>query len=161
MFSIANLLERAKVTANLESDYRLAKVLRINQSALSNYRNGRNLPNVEILEALCALSGDDAGLIVAQVEAARASEGPVKSMWLSVAKRLAGGASTAILTVVFAISLIAGYAPSAMAGGSQAIKTRCFNGLYIVSTTILTVSVFLQVRLRHITALFRASLWLA
>ena len=117
MFSIANLLERAKVTAHLESDYRLAKVLRINQSALSNYRNGRNLPNVDILEALCALSGDDAGLIVAQVEAERAKEGPVKTMWLSVAKRLQGGASTAILSVLFAISLLAGYAQPVRAAG--------------------------------------------
>ena len=56
------------------------------------------------------MSGDDAGLIVAQVEAERAKEGPVKTMWLSVAKRLQGGASTAILTVLFAISLLAGYA---------------------------------------------------
>lgn len=121
MFSIANLLERAKANANIESDYRLAKVLRIKQSAISNYRAGR-LPNVEILEALCALSGDDAGLIVAQVEAERAADGPVKAMWLGVAKRLAGGASTAILSVVFTIALIAGYAEPARAGGLFASK---------------------------------------
>jgi len=131
MFSVADLLERAKENAHLGSDYRLAKVLRINQSAISNYRAGR-LPSVEILEALCALSGDDAGLVVAQVEAARAADGPVRAMWLSVAKRLAGGASTAILSVVFAALLIAGFAPpawSAPAPGGQAGK---FTLLYIV-----------------------------
>lgn len=67
MFSIAELLERAKEKSGIYSDYRLAKVLRINQSKLSNYRHGRNLPDVEMLEALCALSGDDAGLVAALV----------------------------------------------------------------------------------------------
>lgn len=52
MFSIANLLERAKAGGNIESDYRLAKVLRINQTRLSNYRSGRSLPNVEMIEAM-------------------------------------------------------------------------------------------------------------
>lgn len=132
MFSIASLLDRAKVNANLESDYRLAKVLRINQSALSNYRAGRSYPNHEICEALCALSGDDAGVIVAQIEAEKAAEGPVKMMWLGVAKRLAGGAQTAILSVLFAISLIAGGAVDARASGlddAQSVKSK---SLYIV-----------------------------
>lgn len=149
MFSVANLLERAKAHSNLESDYRLAKVLRINQSALSNYRSGRSLPNIEILEALCALSGDDAGLIVAQMEASRAAEGPVRNMWLSVAKRLAGGASTAILSVVFAIALIAGYAEPAQAAQGQASKTAKADSLYIVSNAFLSVSTFILVRLRR------------
>lgn len=132
MFSIANLLERAKQNANIESDYRLAKILRINQSAISNYRAGR-LPNVEILEALCALSGDDAGLIVAQVEADRAAEGPVRAMWLSVAKRLSGGASTAILSVLFSIVLIATPSSPASAAGLDYLKAVSVKCLYIVS----------------------------
>lgn len=115
MFSIAELLDRAKANANIESDYRLAKVLRINQTRLSNYRTGRNLPEAELVEALCALSGDDAGIVAAQVEAARAKEGPVRMMWLDVAKRLAGGATTAMLSLVFAIFLIAGSAGEARA----------------------------------------------
>lgn len=132
MFSIANLLDRAKQKSNIESDYRLAKVLRINQSALSNYRSGRSLPNVEIVEALCALSGDDAGLMVAQVEAARAAEGPVRNMWLSVAARLRGAAQTAILSVCFAIALIALPATDARASTVDAHKNGELNLLYIV-----------------------------
>ena len=142
---IAELLERAKQNARIESDYRLAKVLRINQSALSNYRAGR-LPNVEILESLCALSGDDAGLMVARVEALRAADGPVRAMWLSVAKRLAGGASTAILSVVFAIALLAGSPGPARAADGQPLKTANWHFLYIVSSTFL--SGFRLVRLR-------------
>jgi len=154
MFSIANLLERAKENARIESDYRLAKILRINQSQLSNYRHGRSLPNAEIVEALCALSGDDAGMVAAQVEAARAADGPVRAMWLGVAKRLAGGASTAILSVVFAIALIAGYAPTARASGHPVIEAAKVNSLYIVQSTFLSVPGFLRVRLRAWAALY-------
>ena len=150
MFSIAHLLERAKAQANIESDYRLAKVLRINQSALSNYRSGRSLPNTEILEALCALSGDDAGVIVAQVEAARAAPGPVQNMWLSVAARLQGAATTAILSVCFAIALIASPASDARAATLNAYHADKVNLLYIVSTTFLSVGQFLYVRLRSL-----------
>lgn len=158
MFSIAALLERAKEKSGIDSDYRLAKVLRINQSALSNYRHGRSLPNAEMVEALCALSGDDAGLVVAQVEAARASEGPVRNMWLSVAKRLQGAATTAILSVCFAIALIAAPASNARATTVQAYKTGQVDLLYIVSTTILSVGDFLRVRLRRLRGLFWCSL---
>lgn len=158
MFLIAELLERAKAKAGIDSDYRLAKVIGITHAAISNYRVGKSLPNARILEQLCALSGDDAGLIVAQVEAARAAEGPVRNMWLSVAKRLQGAASTAILSVCFAISLIAMSATDARATTVQAHQTGKFDLLYIVSTTILSVGEFLQVRLRRWQAQF-AGLW--
>lgn len=156
MFSIADLLERAKQNAHLESDYRLAKVLRINQSALSNYRAGRNLPNVEIVEALCALSGDDAGLLVAQVEAQRAADGPVRAMWLSVAKRLSAGASTAILSVLFAIGLIAVQPMNTGASGPNDFKTVKANSLYIVSSSVFVRwSTWLELHRWRIMGFFR------
>ena len=155
MFSIAQLLDSAKANARIESDYRLAKVLRINPSAISNYRTGVSLPNVEIIEALCALSGDDAGLIVAHVEAARAKPGPVRAMWEKVALRLAAGATTAILSVCFAISLIAMPARDARAATVYAYKSAEFSLLYIVSNTFFSVSAFALVRLRQTTFLFR------
>jgi hypothetical protein len=152
MFSIAELLERAKAQCNIESDYRLAKVLRINQTLISNWRHGRNLPNAEMVESLCALSGDDAGVIVAQVEAARASEGPVRTMWLNMAKRLAGGASTAILSVLVFISLIAANVQEARAGAVANPQPVTLSNLYIVSITFLSVFAFWLVRLRLLPA---------
>lgn len=155
MFSIANLLERAKENARLESDYRLAKVLSINQSALSNYKAGRSWPNDKILGQLCALSGDDVAVIAAQIQAERAQSEEGKTMWLMVAKRLAGGASTAILSVLFTISLIAGYAPSAGASGLNDSQKLRVNMLYIVSSRLLA---WLELHRQRITGFFR--LWL-
>lgn len=125
MFSIAHLLDRAKASAGIDSDYRLAKAIGITHAAISNYRVGKSLPNTRILEQLCALSGDDAGLIVAQVEASRAAEGPVRNMWLSVAARLAGRAKVDILPILFAIALIAASALPARA--SEALIAKAWN----------------------------------
>ena len=132
MFSVAGLLDRAKAKANIESDYRLAKVLRITQSAVSNWRMGRNLPTIEIIESLCALSGDDAALMVALAEAERAKEGPVKRMWEGMAARLSGGASPAILAIAFAIFFIAAAPGVAEADDAVTYVYTQPNNLYIV-----------------------------
>lgn len=158
MFSIAELLDRAKAGAGIETDYRLAKVIGKSHQVISNYRGGKSLPEESVIEQLCALSGDDPGVIAAQIQAARSKTPEAVNMWLMVAKRLAGGASTAILSVLFSISLIAGGAVDARASGlddAQSVKAK---SLYIVSITILSVGEFLRVRLRQISGFFR--LWM-
>jgi hypothetical protein len=139
MFSVADLIERARANANIESDYRLAKIIEINQSAFGNYKAGRTMPDERVLEQLCALSGDDVAVFAAQIQAERARTSEGKTLWLMIAKRLAGGASTAILSVLFSIGLIAASAQPARAGDGQPIKTAWVNCLYIVSITFLSV----------------------
>lgn len=132
MFSIAEFLERAKAGAGIDTDYRLGKVIGISHQVISGYRLGKSLPSESVIEQLCALSGDDPGVIAAQIQAARSKTPEAVNMWLMIAKRLAGGASTAILSVLFAISLIAGGAVDARAGGlvdAQSVKAK---SLYIV-----------------------------
>lgn len=116
------------------------------------------MPDDRVLGQLCALSGDDVAVMAAEIQALRAQSDEGKSMWLMVAKRLAGGATTAVLSVVCAIALIAGYAPSARAAQPFHAQTGKFNLLYIVSTTILSAGHFLTVRLRRWAVLFRLSL---
>ena len=132
MFSIANLLERAKKNANIDTDYRLAKIISINQSALGNYRAARSWPNDKILAQLCALSGDDPQLVMAQIQAERASSDEAKNLWMTMAKRLAGGASTAILSVLWAIVLIASIPILTGTGEAVASQSSDINSLYIV-----------------------------
>ena len=160
MFSIANLLDRARSKAQIVSDYQLAKAIGITHQAMSAYRGGKTLPNAQVIEQLCALSGDDAGIVAAQVEAARAKPGPVRAMWEKVALRLAAGATTAILSVCFAISLIAMPARDARAATVHAYQSAEFSLLYIVSNTFLSVSCFALVRLRQ-TAFFFRVCWCA
>lgn len=92
MFSIANLLDSAKAKAGINSDYQLAKLIAINQSAVTNYRSGRSLPDDSVLLRLCALSGDDPALIAAHIQSRRAATEETRQMWQRVAARLQVGA---------------------------------------------------------------------
>jgi predicted transcriptional regulator len=132
MFSVANLLDAAKEKASIDSDYRLAKVIGITHSVVSAYRHGKSMPNDKILAQICALSGDDVAVVAAQIQAERSQSPEGKTMWMMIAKRLSGGASTAILSVVFAISLIAGYAEPARAAALNHAQNVKVNLLYIV-----------------------------
>lgn len=85
MFSVAEFLDRAKVRANIESDYRLAKVIGKSHNVISGYRHGKSLPEESVIEQLCALSGDDPDLIAAQIQAARSKTPEARTMWLRVA----------------------------------------------------------------------------
>jgi len=116
------------------------------------------MPDARVLEQLCALSGDDLAVFAAQIQAERERTPEGKNMWLMVAARLRGAAQTAILSVCFAIALIAAPASEARATTLDAAKTGQVNLLYIVSTTILSVGGFLMVRLRQFTGLFRLCL---
>ena len=150
MISIAQLLDSAKASAKIESDYRLAKVIGITHSAVSNYRAHKTMPDARVLEQLCALSGDDVAVVMAQIQAQRERTPEGKTMWLKVAARLQAGAVTAILSVCMAMLLIAGSASDARAATVQAYYADKVDLLYIVSTTFLSVGQFLYVRLRSL-----------
>lgn len=132
MFSIADLLDRAKARANIDTDYRLAKIISINQSALGNYRAGRSMPDERVLEQLCALSGDDVAVFAAQIQAERARTPEGKNLWSLIAARLAGGASTAFLSVLIFTGLIAATAQDARAGATPPSQVSLLSVLYIV-----------------------------
>ena len=154
MFSIAVLIDRAKSRAGIESDYRLAKVLGITQASVSTWRMGKSLPNEKVIQQLAALSGDDADLIAAQIQAERSKDPEAKSLWLRVAARMAGGASTAILSLLISIVLIAGFAPPAWAIEARASISNNSPQCTSYDAAILSVGDFLRVRLRQIQRLF-------
>jgi transcriptional regulator with XRE-family HTH domain len=154
MFSIADLLDRARSRANIPSDYKLADVLGITRSAVSSWRMGKSYPDERALGQLCALSGDDPGIWAANVQAERAQSPEGKNMWLLVAKRLAGGASTAILSVLIALGLVALPAEPAQAADGKVLSKANCTFLYIVSSTFLSVGQFVMVRLRWFTPFF-------
>ena len=156
MFSIANLLDSAKAKANIESDYRLAIVIGISHQAMSHYRAGNTLPSEKVIEQICALSGDDPDVVAAEIQASRSKSPEAKNMWLRIAARMAGGATTAVLSVIFAISLLAGGAHDARASGLSDAQVAKLNKLYIVSITILSVHCFALVRLLRFKRLLPA-----
>ena len=156
MFKIARLLDSAKLGASIDSDYRLAKVIGITHAAVSGYRMGKALPKDKVIAQLCAMSGDDPHLMLAQIQLERASSPEAKGLWESLALRLAASdrrvvsrVQTAILSVCFAIGLIAVSTDDARAGDGQPSKTALVSCLYIVCDAFLSVCVSIERRLRR------------
>ena len=154
MSLISDLLDKSKTCANIDSDYRLAKIIGITHSAISSYRMGKTLPNEKILAQLCAITGDDVAVIAAQIQAERSQSPEAKNLWLMVAKRLSGAVSTVVLAVGLLLGFSTQFPDTARAselGGAHKIEVKL---LYIVSHAIFSAPEFLMVRLRRFAALF-------
>lgn len=121
MFSIAQLIDRAKARTGIESDYKLAQTLGVTRGAVSQYQHGKILPDDRVITLLCEMSGDDAAVIAAEIQAERAKTEEGKTLWRLIAERLrhapAVAASWAIFAVCFAILSIA---PSPSVAGTLA-----------------------------------------
>lgn len=92
MFSIPDLLDRAKRGAGVDSDYALAKLLgHKRQANVSNWRLGKAVPEAASLIDLCKLSGDDAAEVIIMVQAGSAANDEEASVWNSIHARLQGG----------------------------------------------------------------------
>jgi transcriptional regulator with XRE-family HTH domain len=140
MISIANLLDSAKKNGNIESDYRLAKVIGVSHGTMSGYRSGKTKPDARVLEQLCALSGDDVAVFAAELQAERERTPEAKNVWLMIANRLRTGSTNAVLSALAAIFLIAGIPEPARAAQDSAVDVIKFNSLYIVEYAVLAVS---------------------
>lgn len=98
--NIAALLDKAKVIHKLSSDYKLALVMNVRQTTLTNYRQGKTLPDARVIGLICELTGDDPALVAVEVEEMRATTDEARSLWHMVAERLQAGAAAAIFSVV-------------------------------------------------------------
>jgi transcriptional regulator with XRE-family HTH domain len=61
-----------KAAKGWESDYRVAKELRIAQPTMSAYRNGRSIPDPDVCAKVAELLGIDPMTVIAAAEAERA-----------------------------------------------------------------------------------------
>jgi hypothetical protein len=112
---ISALLDKAKVMHRLPSDYKLALVMGVKQSSLANYRQGKTLPDARVISAICGLTGDDAALLLAQIEAERAKTTEARALWLQVVQRMRGVVHAAIFSVLIGGTLAAGFPGDAAA----------------------------------------------
>jgi transcriptional regulator with XRE-family HTH domain len=104
MVNIAALLDKAKVIHSLKSDYKLAMVLGVSQTAVIYYRQGKTLPDARSITKICDLTGDDPDILIAEIEAQRAKTDEARERWTSIAKRLTAAAAAGIVSA----SVIAG-----------------------------------------------------
>ena len=108
MRTIENVLERAKQAQNIKSDYKLALVLGIGESALANYRHGRSLPDAKACTKLALCMGEDPAILTVQMQARRSKDKETRELWLSIAQRLQKGFADVHIMAWIAIFTVAG-----------------------------------------------------
>lgn len=127
--NVAALLDKAIVTHSLSSDYKLALVMGVSHNTLSSYRHGKTLPDARVISKICALTGDDPAVLLAEIEAERAKTDEARALWREVIQRLQSTLHAAVFSVLTAGVLWGGLPSDATA------KTAGFsqlNPLYIV-----------------------------
>lgn len=134
-FSIAALLDKVREVQDLKSDYMLAKSLGFSQQKLSNWRHGRALPDEKATQSLATAAKMDAHVLIAQMNAERASDPEARAIWQSIAARLQSTLHTwvtAVLAVLFATLFVAHDAEAAPTEGMASFNKSPLIYLYIV-----------------------------
>lgn len=127
--NVAALLDKAKLIHRLPSDYKLALVMGVKQTTLANYRQGKTLPDARVIRLICDLTGDDAALLAAEIEAQRAPNEDARALWRQVVERLTSTMHAAVFAVLLGGSLWGGFSNDAQAADRAFLKLQ---PLYIV-----------------------------
>lgn len=115
MLKVSEFLDKSKACANIESDYRLAKIIGISHGAITSYRTDRTLPDERVIQKLCELTGDDPDVISALFQSRRARTEEGRVLWMRVAERLVKGAAAASAAVALSGCLWVGEVASPVA----------------------------------------------
>lgn len=135
MHTTIELLDTAKRIHNV-SDYKLAQLLGVVSSAVKNYRQGRSHPDERVCKKIAELIGADTDYVVVCIQAERSKNDEVKSVWMSIAKRLET-ASPAVFLLI--LSMLGGltFTPDAHASARVAelapAHISAVDQLYIVA----------------------------
>lgn len=91
----ADILDKARERNHLRSDYALSKLTGISEQVLSNWRNGRSLPDEKGCMKIAPLAGLDPHVLIARFNAARAHDPAIREIWHDIARKLVAAAKTA------------------------------------------------------------------
>jgi transcriptional regulator with XRE-family HTH domain len=98
MDRLGKILDAAKTARNISTDSELARQLHVTRSAVSNWRQGRNLPDAVACERLAQMTGQSVVQVIAIVGEARAISLDEKRVWRQIAR---------VAVVVFAVGMTA------------------------------------------------------
>lgn len=149
--NVAALLDKAKLIHRLPSDYKLALVMGVKQTTLANYRQGKTLPDARVIRLICDLTGDDAALLAAEIEAQRAPTEDARALWRQVVERLTNTLHAAVFSVLLGGSFLGGFPNEAQAADRAFLKLQT---LYIVEFSCSSLGCC-SIGLSNATALYK------
>ena len=133
MRTISDVLDRAKKVQKVTSDYKLSLTVGIRESSLSDYRNGKSLPNEINCIKLADAMGEDPALLTIEMQAQRAKTPEARKLWAGIAQRLQMGVSSVLFSSVLAIVAIAASALPAWASTDSVSSTVSQSVYYVKS----------------------------
>ena len=77
-------MEAVKVRSGITSDYALAKVLGVTQSAVSSYRTGRSRIDDDVALTIAQILGVNPLVVIAQANAERAKTPEIRARWMGI-----------------------------------------------------------------------------
>jgi transcriptional regulator with XRE-family HTH domain len=92
-------LDAVRERLNLGSDYKLAKVLGVHQTTISNYRHGRSALADDVAVRVAELLQLDPARVLADMAAERSSSEAVRAIWSRVAATLSVAAVAVFASV--------------------------------------------------------------
>lgn len=127
-----SLIDAAKKAQGIGSDYRMAKVLKVTENTLGNWRAGRSKPADDLAVTMAQMAGIDPGAVLAELAAERAKDDASREVWRGIAQRLRGGA------VAAGVAMFCGGFTGGPDGGAVASPLPAEQGgLYIMSNRLL------------------------
>lgn len=109
---IAELLDRAKHDAGIESDYALAKALGIHKARVSAYYSGKEAPNEWACLRISEITGIPLDTVIATVKAASEKDVERRAVWENYMKRLGGLAASVLITLCVTVTMLVTSTPS-------------------------------------------------
>lgn len=128
-------MEQVKKRLDIESDYALAKHLRVSKTTVSNYRNGYSAFSPTVAHRVAEILNIEPGIVVACMEVDRHSGADQKQRdtwnWIMQAtKQAAGHAHVAVLAVIAAVGIVS--TPSAHAVVTSPTAADAVSSVYYV-----------------------------
>lgn len=107
MRTIQQVLDAARAAQKVQSDYKLSMVTGIREGTLSSYRLGKTLPDEKHCVKLAEALGEDSGFLILEMQANRARDPLVKSLYENLWKRLQKGVANVQILIAIAMVCIA------------------------------------------------------
>lgn len=112
MQTTKELIACAKAAQGIDSDYALAKLLGVVNSAVSHWQAGRSQPDDVLGAKLAELAGQDPLTVVAELNAQRAKTLEARAIWVRMARHLRETAGQNVLAGVAAAVMVGAFVPS-------------------------------------------------
>ncbi|WP_414486863.1 DUF3693 domain-containing protein [Stenotrophomonas maltophilia] len=100
MDAVNQLLDQARIGANLPSDNALAQRMGVTRAVVSNWRQARNPIPDERIAQICAIAKLDGPLWIAMIHAERAQTQTERALWRLMLDRISAAAAVVALVAL-------------------------------------------------------------